>query len=461
MAFPAIGAILSRITQFVVGRTAQSKGLAGISKSLQGSGAEVAAAQARGTAKPGGESVIDKMVNAVVPPARRAGAFVMEDEDAPDNARALTRALSQGVPTNPSRKSYPAYAADPSKMTIAPQPGVQPESSEQQRPDVRSADGGQPQQPEKRRADEPVAPPVVNQPPPRPPQSKGGVRDRIGRFVQGMQHQREQESRRRREIASLRKPIDTSRLPLAQRRQRLETAGRLLSEEGASKVLGGVEIKGIKQVVQASEKAEQRSRNKEAKRLEDLPPGAGPLGKLIHKFKWVSLVSAAAIGLVAGFLKLRGTLRRSGEAHAEAQRKFARYNMIIATTMARLDRQNIVLEARTARTTGGSSQMAVAAKMWADRMGQQNRETLQTVINGISAGIQVGRGILEIASQLSPLIQQIAWVAKQFEQMAGEAQPNEHVFIEAMRDFIAEQDNRGEGRNHRPGGIAGRGGVAP
>jgi len=415
MAFPAIGAILSRIAQTFVGRAVKRKGLSAIVTGLKDTGAEVAAAKAKESSTAGGPSLINRMADTVRPAVRKAGNFVLEDDDAPDNARALTQALSRGASENPSGKHYPAYAQppDPAKVKMSP--------------------------------------------PPRPPRSQGGVRDRVGQFVRGLQQQREDESNRRREATSLRQPIDTSGMSLKQRSQRLETAGKLLTRETASRELGGVEITGgIKQVVQASEKAEQRSRNKAAKRLENLPAGAGPFAKLGQKFKWVGIVSGVAIGLVSVLAKLRVGLRRSGEAHAESQRKYARYNMVIANVMAKLDRQNLVLESRTSKATGASGSAAVKTKMWADRMGQENRETIQTAVNGLSALTQIGRSVLEKIIENNHYVQIISMASKLYEKFLGDPAPDKHVFLAAMGDFIQQQNNQ-EGHNRRPGGMEGRG----
>lgn len=193
--------------------------------------------------------------------------------------------------------------------------------------------------------------PKVGGTPPTPPSGQGGARpqgffNQVGeRFNQWRQARAAQAAN----VQRLKTPVSqlTRGMDMGQRTQRLEDIGRLLSEAQVKQRLFKPSV-SQEDIIGESERQEQRAREAAAEEH-----GGGALGTTIK--------GLAGLAIGGGLITLPYALHKSIQAIEqwttavmESHRPMERLNAAIATTFARLERQELILTARMAQATGGS-----------------------------------------------------------------------------------------------------------
>lgn len=201
---------------------------------------------------------------------------------------------------------------------------------------------------------------------------------------------------------------ETRGMSLADRYKRLEQTGTLLTPQHVAKA-SGVPYPSQEDVVGASERAEQRERERQAKEQER----AGGAGKAAMQAGGGAILSIAALPITWPFIfaKAADAVEKFGTGTLEQSRNLRRFDAAISNTFARLDRQALLLDMRKAQATGGSA--AGLGRQLGDlrRELQPFRENVTIAINMIALNtVWIARGIAEVA-KWSPIMKALGmWI---------------------------------------------------
>lgn len=165
----------------------------------------------------------------------------------------------------------------------------------------------------------------------------------------------------------------------------------------------------------------------------------------------VAGIAVAAIAATAALTRLPGAADRLGTSLVEAQRNFAKYNAKMAAAYARLDYQTRLLDIQHAGATSGSSSLLTEQLRGLKADTQGMRDFAATIKNTWTAGfVAIARAAVN-AGKLIPMIQEIAWVAKKFEEWFGNNNTGNIAIVEHMQRMATYSPYTSRPINKRPG----------
>lgn len=301
------------------------------------------------------------------------------------------------------------------------------------------------------------APPVLSQP---QQQAQKVEQNKLLEALQRLTEAVKEANRPRRTVAQ-----DTAGLSWGQRWNRLEGAGKLLSEEDVK----GATLKervSKRDIVAESERREQEQRNRE----DAARQRRGRLGRMVHYARAFAgtggraaggaaaagagtggaaagagaagamggvaarlasvaanpyvMAAGAVVAVGVAMAKLPRIAAKLGESLVEAQRPLAMFSAAIAGTVARMDYQKRVLDMQQAQATGGSAAMLGNSLMQLRNDMQPMREAMTTVKNLLATGlVQFGRYLIKAAGWI-PGIKEIGETLKNIEKKLGGGEAN-------------------------------------
>lgn len=370
--------------------------------------------------------------------AARAGAKVpfqvLEDPSTGASARDLTKMLS-GRPDKPPVRRAPIAQAVPPVEPASPPPPLDPARAISRKAAV------QPQKPGAQPSQRTYPP---QKPGAQPSAPKGPVQSAVDRFREW----RQARASNRAEAQLLKTPVtqQIKGMTLPERTERLQQAGRLLDPAEVTRQTG-IEEPGQRDIVQASERNQERER---VARLEQLNQAFGNLETPMQHFK-MGLLLLGAPGLFLAVTKALSGFTKGVIASNESLRRF---DPAIAQSIAQMERQDLILQARTARATSGSA-TAVNAQWMALRDETQGlHETVKTIYNILAAGAAMGLRVGNFLLQLSGTYQVIEKAASLYNRWMGSRQEGPMPYQEFIQDIInhGRQPRRDFDRNAGNGG---------
>jgi len=401
-----IGPMLSSMTGAVAAKTAAA------------GAAKVAATEAAGAvAAKTASTVTAGMANAgagaakVAPVAAKFS--VLENPAVGMSAHDLTRSLAGAGQAGGGQSAVPASQLP--RATRLPVPPVRNGGVAAQAKAAQAS--GQPQ-----------APPVQSQPAGQP---KGPIQTAADRF----RAWREARAANRAEAKSLSTPVtqQVKGMTLPERLQRLSDSGNLLSKDAVTQRTGIAEPSD-RQVAQESERNEERER---VARLEKLNQAFGNLETPLQHFK-MGLLMFGASGLFLAVTKALAGFAKGVIASNESLRRF---DPAIAASIAQMERQDLILEARTARATSGSATTLNNQWMALKDETQNVTATVKTIYNVAATAsvfaLRVGNFILE----KSAMFQAIEKAANFYNWLTGSGQ-NKNMAYESFLENIAQNNWR-------------------
>jgi len=313
-------------------------------------------------------------------------------------------------------------------------------------PEIRERMLRPPERPAPPAAKEPPQPPP---PPPASPPPSPQPRSRVPQASRGLADWGRERLKQMEKARALAVPVsqEIEGLDWGQRRKRLEDQGALL---GKAEVGQRLQKKpSARDVITESEGQQQKDRDLEL----------GKAGKLLMKFGTLAVKNpgtAVIAGLVALPIALGAAakgLQAFGAGVLETRRGLQRFDASIATVFARLERQKLMLAARTAAATRGSTTALGTNLQKLYEEVQPMREGLVTVVNTLgNTAVYVARAVnwLLIDNPISKMALEVLKVLGENPDLARQAIPFEDMLRQMAQGNFGNRARPGA-QTQRPG----------
>jgi hypothetical protein len=289
------------------------------------------------------------------------------------------------------------------------------------------------------------APPVQSQPAGQP---KGPIQTAADRF----RAWREARAANRAEAKSLSMPVtqQVKGMTLPERLQRLSDSGNLLSKDAVTQRTG-IPEPSDRQIAQESERNEEQERLQRLAKLDKAFEGLnGPLNiaqKGLLVFGVAGAVGSAAIGGAKAMAAFTKGVIASNE-------RLRRFDPAIAASIAQMERQDLILEARTARSTSGSATTLNSQWMALREETQNLHVTVKSIYNILATATAVGLRVGNFLLQQSRFFRAVETAADWYNWLAGSGRQENMAYEEFLQNIA--QNNWRKPRDFDPN--AGNGG---
>ena len=276
---------------------------------------------------------------------------------------------------------------------------------------------------------------------------RGPVQSAVDRF----QAWRQARVANRAEAEAIKTPVTQQirGMSLPQRLERLAQSGNLMSKDAVAQRTG-IEKPSDRQIAQESERSEEQQR---VERLEKLNRAFADMESPLRMFKTVLV---AAVSGPAGILGLAKGLAAFAKGVIASNESLRRFDPAIAASVAQMERQDLILQARTARATGGSASRLNESWMALKGDFQDVHQTVKTGVNylAVMAANSLRIGLLTV--RWTATFQALRRAAEFLEEqerkkLAGESMPAQQFLDDIFnhnwdrpRDFDRNAGNRGD-----------------
>lgn len=291
---------------------------------------------------------------------------------------------------------------------------------------------------------------------PTQPTSKASALEKLGKFAEGLRGKYDEAKARFNPMARLglgaAQPStsvadDTKGMSLDQRYQRLKQVGSLLSPSQVAQATGR-NTPSREDAVNASEKAEQQ-RREESDKNRAKSQGAGTAAAKTMASAGLSLATLQVTWPLI-LAKTAHHLEQWGTGVLESSRDLRRFDSSLARTFAVLDRQQLMLQVRSAQATGGSASTLGKELQGLRKELQPFRENATIALNLIATHVvDIARAAVMV-SKWAPVMQALGYALRYWEEQQRKKNPSgANEFDQFTADII--RGNWSQPRSKPPG----------